>query len=219
MPAQGRLPKEATMNSTEAVARSTFQIVEISLWFALRSIMMRKLLRQVTIVAFMSLSLVSASSADNAKAQRSTIAHPTKTNLSAGLADEAKAQRFTKAHRLVIQVDQNDPAVMNLALNNATNVINYYRAKGEDVNVDVVTYGPGLHMLRSDTSPVQDRIKNLKDYAFPSEIQFSACGNTKEGMEKNEGHPITVLSEAVTVPSGVVRLMELQEKGWSYVRP
>jgi intracellular sulfur oxidation DsrE/DsrF family protein len=28
-----------------------------------------------------------------------------------------------------------------------------------------------------------------------------------------------VLSEAVAVPSGDVRLMELQEKGWSYVRP
>ena len=108
---------------------------------------------------------------------------------------------------------------MNLALNNATNVIEYYRAKGEEVNVDVVTYGPGLHMLRADTSPVQDRIKNLKDLAFPGKIQFSACNNTKEGMEKKEGHPINVLSEATIVPSGVVRLMELQEKGWSYVRP
>ena len=91
---------------------------------------------------------------------------------------------------------------MNLALNNATNVIEYYRAKGEDVNVDVVTYGPGLHMLRADTSPVKDRIKSLKDAAFPSKIQFSACGNTKEGMEKKEGQPITVLSKAVVVPSG-----------------
>ena len=104
---------------------------------------------------------------------------------------------------------------MNLALNNTTNVIEYYRAKGEDVNVDVVTYGPGLHMLRADTSPVKDRIKSLKDAAFPSKIQFSVCGNTKE----KEGGPVTVLSEAVIVPSGVVRLMELQEKGWSYVRP
>jgi intracellular sulfur oxidation DsrE/DsrF family protein len=85
--------------------------------------------------------------------------------------------------------------------------------------VDVVTYGPGLHMLRADTSPVKDRIRNLRDAAFPSKIQFSACGNTKDGMEKKEGHPIIVLSEAVVVPSGVVRLMELQEKGWSYVRP
>ena len=38
-------------------------------------------------------------------------------------------------------------------------------------------------------------------------------------MEKKKGQPITVLSEAVVVPSGVVRLMELQEKGWSCVRP
>jgi intracellular sulfur oxidation DsrE/DsrF family protein len=120
---------------------------------------------------------------------------------------------------MVIQVNQNDPAVMNLALNNATNVIDYYRAKGESVDVDVVTYGPGLHMLRADTSPVQDRIKHLKDYAFPSKIQFSACNNTKEGMEKKEGRPISVLSEAVVVPSGVVRVMELQEAGWSYIRP
>jgi len=74
-------------------------------------------------------------------------------------------------------------------------------------------------MLRANTSPVQDRIKNLKDLAFPGKIQFSACNNTKEGMEKKEGHPINVLSESTIVPSGVVRLMELQEKGWSYVRP
>jgi intracellular sulfur oxidation DsrE/DsrF family protein len=124
-----------------------------------------------------------------------------------------------KPHRVAIQVDQNDPQVMNLALNNATNVIEYYRGKNEDVEVDIVAYGPGLHMLRADTSPVQDRIKRLKDLSFPGKIQFSACNNTKQGMEKAEGHAISVLSDATIVPSGVVRLMELQEQGWSYVRP
>ncbi|MEA2900021.1 MAG: uncharacterized protein QOJ84_5636 [Bradyrhizobium sp.] len=125
----------------------------------------------------------------------------------------------TKPHRVAIQVDQNDPPVMNLALNNATNVIEYYRAKNEDVDVDIVTYGPGLHMLRDDTSPVKDRIKRLKELAFPGKIQFSACNNTKQGMEKAEGHAISVLPDATIVPSGVVRLMELQEQGWSYIRP
>jgi intracellular sulfur oxidation DsrE/DsrF family protein len=125
----------------------------------------------------------------------------------------------SKSHRVAIQVDQNDPQVMNLALNNATNVIEYYRGKNEDVEVDIVTFGPGLHMLRADTSPVQDRIKRLKELAFPGKIQFSACNNTKQGMEKAEGHAISVLPDATIVPSGVVRLMELQEQGWSYVRP
>jgi len=124
-----------------------------------------------------------------------------------------------RPHRIAIQVDQNDPQVMNLALNNATNVIEYYRAKGEDVDVDIVTYGPGLHMLRADTSPVQDRIKRLKDMVFPGKIQFSACNVTKTGMEKREGHAISVVPEASVVASGVVHLMELQEQGWSYIRP
>ena len=124
-----------------------------------------------------------------------------------------------KPHRVAIQVNQNDPQVMNLALNNATNVIEYYRGKKEDVDVDIVTYGPGLHMLRADTSPVQDRLKRLKELAFPGKIEFSACDNTKRGMEKAEGKAIAIVSDATLVPSGVVRLMELQEQGWSYIRP
>jgi intracellular sulfur oxidation DsrE/DsrF family protein len=124
-----------------------------------------------------------------------------------------------KLHRITIQIDQNDPQIMNMVLNNATNVIEYYRDKNEDVDLDIVAYGPGLHMLRADTSPVQDRIKRLKDMVFPGKIQFSACNNTKQGMEKAEGHAVSILPEASIVPSGVVHLMELQEQGWSYVRP
>jgi intracellular sulfur oxidation DsrE/DsrF family protein len=124
-----------------------------------------------------------------------------------------------KTHRIAIQVDQNDPQTMNLVLNNATNVIEYYRGKNEDIDVEIVAYGPGLHMLRADTSPVKDRIKRLKELVFPGKIQLSACNNTKKGMEKTEGHAIPIVAEATIVPSGVVRLMELQEQGWSYVRP
>jgi uncharacterized protein len=124
-----------------------------------------------------------------------------------------------KPHRVAIQVNQNDPQVMNLALNNATNVLEYYRGKNEEVEIDIVAYGPGLHMLRADTSPVQDRLKRLKEMAFPGKVQFSACNNTKQGMERTEGHAISIVPDATIVPSGVVRLMELQEQGWSYVRP
>jgi uncharacterized protein len=122
-------------------------------------------------------------------------------------------------HRIAIQVDQNDPQVMNLVLNNVSNIIEYYRDKGQDVRVEVVAYGPGLNMLRDDTSPVKDRIKQLKDLSFPSELTFSACNNTKQAMEKHEGHAITIVPQARLVPSGAVRLMELQEQGWSYLRP
>ncbi|MBB1092377.1 DsrE family protein [Rhodopseudomonas palustris] len=124
-----------------------------------------------------------------------------------------------KSHRVAIQVNQNDPAVMNLALNNATNIIEAYKVKGEDVQVEIVTYGPGLHMLRDDSSPVKDRIKQIADASFPSSIKFTACDNTKQGMETREGRAFSVIPQATLVPSGAVRLMELQEDGWSYLKP
>jgi intracellular sulfur oxidation DsrE/DsrF family protein len=158
--------------------------------------MTRSFFRLLAFTALISMSLISGSFAGNVKATKD----------------------IAKTHRVAIQVDQNDPAVMNLALNNATNVIEYYRTKGEPVEVNIVTYGPGLHMLR-DTSPVQDRIKQFKDLALSGKIQFSACNNTKQAMEKREGQSVAILPEASLVPSGVVTLMELQEKGWSYVRP
>ena len=87
-----------------------------------------------------------------------------------------------KTHRVAIQVDQNDPAVMNMVLNNATNVIEYYRAKNEDVDVEIVAYGPGMHMLRADTSPVADRIKHLKEMA-----QGPVLGLQQHQAEHGEG--------------------------------
>jgi intracellular sulfur oxidation DsrE/DsrF family protein len=123
----------------------------------------------------------------------------------------------TAVHKVAIHVDENDPQRMNLALNNAENITRYYQAKGETVQIEVVAYGPGLHMFREDTSPVKDRIAAL-DLELDN-IAFAACGNTKRKMSKAAGKDIPIISEATMVPSGVVRLMELQEQGWSYVRP
>lgn len=122
-----------------------------------------------------------------------------------------------KLHRLILQVNTNDPAMMNLALNNATNVAQYYQELGEKVEIEVVTFGPGLHMLRDDTSPVKARISTIA-LSTPA-ISFKACGNTQGNMSKAENKEIALIPEASLVKSGVVRVMELQEKGWAYVRP
>ena len=120
-------------------------------------------------------------------------------------------------HHLVLQVNTNDPATMNLALNNATNVAQYYKDLGEKVAIEVVTFGPGLHMLRDDTSPVKARIETLA--LSTPEISFKACGNTQQNMQKVENKNISLIPQAQVVASGVVRVMQLQEQGWSYVRP
>ena len=122
-----------------------------------------------------------------------------------------------EAVRIAIHVDDNDPRKMNLALNNAANVTKYYEAQGREVEIEIVAYGPGLHMLRADTSPVKARISAMS-LALPN-LSFAACGNTKAKMEAKSGAPVTLIEEAALVPSGVVRLVELQREGWAYIKP
>lgn len=135
----------------------------------------------------------------------------------AAMAQATKAEIAKKPHQLILQVNSNDPAMMNLTLNNASNVAQYYRDLGEPVSIEIVTFGPGLHMLRDDTSPVKPRIEVLA--MSNPEISFKACGNTQDNMRKAESKDINLIPQATVVKSGVVRVMELQEQGWSYVKP
>jgi intracellular sulfur oxidation DsrE/DsrF family protein len=129
----------------------------------------------------------------------------------------AQAPAEKKEHHLILQVNTNDPAAMNLALNNATNVAQYYGELGEQVKVEVIAFGPGLHMLRDDTSPVKARIETMA--LSTPEVSFKACGNTQENMHKAENKDIPIIPQAQVVKSGVVRIMELEEQGWNYIKP
>ena len=146
---------------------------------------------------------------------RPTFAAQTKKPTALALAADAPAAK--EEHRLILQVNTNDPAAMNLALNNAMNVTQYYKEIGEPVKIEVVTFGPGLHMLRDDTSPVKARIEEMA--LSTPEVSFKACGNTQQNMQKAENKKVPIVPQAQVVKSGVVRVMQLQEQGWTYVKP
>ena len=140
----------------------------------------------------------------------------TATALALVVATGALAEGVT--HYLTIHVDENDPKVMNMALNNAQNVTSHYTGLGDDVVIELVAYGPGLHMFREDTSPVRERIATME--LEMDNLSFAACGNTLANMSRQAGGAEIALLDGVTVtPSGVVRLMELQEQGYAYIRP
>ncbi len=132
-------------------------------------------------------------------------------------APNAPHSTWTKTHRVVIQVTQNDPAVMNLALNNAENLVNYYKEKDEKIEIEFVAYGAGLNMMRSDTSPVKERLAAIA--GSMKNITFTGCGNTLLNQSRQENKNITLVPEARLVPAGIARIVELEEQGWTYVRP
>ncbi|MGI4978525.1 MAG: DsrE family protein [Janthinobacterium lividum] len=142
--------------------------------------------------------------------------------LAASLALAARRARAApaRAHRVALQVSLADPALMNLALSNVANIAEAYAARGEAVAIELVAYGPGYAMLRADTSPVAARVADIR--ARLPFVVFSACQNARRGMAHAEGkkpEQIPELPGVTDVPAGVVRLVTLQEQGWSYIRP
>ncbi|MGE0768788.1 MAG: DsrE family protein [Hyphomicrobiaceae bacterium] len=135
----------------------------------------------------------------------------------AALALPAAAQTQKGTYKVALHVDDNDAAKMNLTLNNVLNIISDFKKSGRKIEIEVVTYGPGLHMFRADTSPVKARIEEIA-LAHPN-VTFAACQNTQNNMAKAEKKAISLIHEAKLVPSGVVHLVELQRQGYAYIKP
>jgi intracellular sulfur oxidation DsrE/DsrF family protein len=127
------------------------------------------------------------------------------------------AANAAEKHKLALQISDNDPDKMNAVLNVAANVSKYYSDKGEEVDIQIVAFNAGLHMLREDTSPVKPRLKSFKQ-GMPN-VSFMACENTLESMARKEGKEPALVDNAERVKAGVVTLIELGEKGWTIVRP
>lgn len=117
-------------------------------------------------------------------------------------------------HKVVIQVSSADAKTQTIALNNAVNVQKHF-GPGE-VDVEIVAYGPGLSVLTKGK-----KNKNAKRVASlaMSDITFSACGNTMKKITKKKGKAPKLVAGVKVVPAGVIRIMELQSKGYSYIRP
>jgi len=126
-------------------------------------------------------------------------------------AQATEAHPFATAH-YVIQVSEADPARWTLAMNNAMNLQQHY---GPDkVDVVIVAYGPGLGLLLKNAKSAK-RVQSLA----ADGVEFDACHNTMKGMARKLGHMPAMNSAAKVVPGGVVRIGDLEQKGYSYIKP
>ena len=129
--------------------------------------------------------------------------------LCAGAASAQTPQGAAQRSRVVIQVSDAEPAKWNLALNNARNIQTDLGTS--NVDIEIVAYGPGINMLKSD-SVVGNRIED----AGKAGVKVVACENTMHGQKLT---PADMLSGIGYVAAGVVELMQRQQQGWAYIRP
>jgi len=121
------------------------------------------------------------------------------------------------ARQIVMHVNFRDDERYGFVLNNVENICDYYRERGNALELRVVCHGPGLHLLRSDTSPVRERL--LKICAERAELGLYACGNTLERMTRAEGKRPELIEPVKTVDAGLPEIVELQVQGWCYLKP
>lgn len=114
--------------------------------------------------------------------------------------------------KVVLQISDPDPSKQTTVLNVASNLIKHY---GPDkVDVEIVAFGPGLRLLFKDNVNT-GRINGLTN----SGVKFSACKNTIAAMGKKLGQAPVLHSNATPVSAGVVRIIDLQNKGFKLVKP
>ena len=124
----------------------------------------------------------------------------------------AAIQADGHVRKLVVHVPQDDPKSLVQALNIASNVP---KALGMDnVMVEIVAQGPGLKLLTTESEHAE-RVQSLALY----DVTFSACGNTMAAIARKTGKEPELLEGVQKVDAGIIRVMELQEQGYSYVRP
>ena len=127
----------------------------------------------------------------------------------AGLAATAQAADKTSKSSVVIQISENNPAIWNLALNNAKNI--QQDLGKENTNIEIVAYGPGINMLKFD-SEVAPRLKE----ASASGVALLACGNTMKNQKLTEKD---LDGNVKVVKAGVIEIINKEREGWAYINP
>lgn len=115
-------------------------------------------------------------------------------------------------HFLALQLSEKNPARQALVLSVANNMLKRY---GPDlIAIEVVTFGPGVRLLFAD-NPLRKRVDSLVEQG----VRFDVCENTLDSIKRKTGKFPTLDPNAVKVRAGVARLMELQQRGYTLVRP
>jgi intracellular sulfur oxidation DsrE/DsrF family protein len=115
-------------------------------------------------------------------------------------------------HRIVLQLSDNDPSKQSLVISVAYNLLKFYDP--DKVAIEVVTFGPGIDLLRPDNSN-----RKLVESLVAQGVRFDVCLNTVDTIERDSGKRPEFIAVAIPVQVGVGQILSLTENGYTLVRP
>ncbi len=112
-----------------------------------------------------------------------------------------------KGHKIIFQLMSDDTTVHTSLIKQLNNVL----AAAPGTKIEVVCHGPGINLLMSEKTTVQNKIRELRS----KDVLFLACENTLK--DKNIPKE-KIIPEAGFVPSGIIQIVTRQEEGWGYIK-
>jgi len=117
-------------------------------------------------------------------------------------------------YKIVLQISDRDPFKQTLVLNVAGNLLKHYASSSEEVDMEIVGFGPGVRLML-DGNVNNQRIQTLMDAG----VRFSACGNTITNMAKKLGYEPKIRKDITRVKAGAARILQLDTAGWQVLKP
>jgi hypothetical protein len=132
-----------------------------------------------------------------------------------GAVEAAHLKDQPKKHRIVYHLTEPGVVKAKAVLGNIRNHIKGVGGWQNIEALELVVHGPALRtFLRKEMDP---EIKRALETLQTEGLQLGVCGNTMRGLQVTLGD---VAEGAQELPQGgVVRVMELQEQGYAYIRP
>jgi uncharacterized protein len=104
----------------------------------------------------------------------------------------------------------NDPVSLRISINN---ILNFYKAvENESFSVVLLVNGPGIKLMGRDNVDFAGDIQTLKGLG----VSIRVCQNAMNAFNLNKDW---LCPECEIVPAGVVELIDLQRKGFAYIKP
>ncbi|MGB9806164.1 MAG: DsrE family protein [Thermoproteota archaeon] len=111
--------------------------------------------------------------------------------------------------KVIFHVDVDSSSILSMALKNVGNLLRY--SNGTNKEVGIVANGSAVRLFQKGT-PYENELKEL----FNKGVKIYSCNVSLETLNIKKDH---VLEICEVVPSGVVKIVELQERGYAYIKP
>lgn len=111
---------------------------------------------------------------------------------------------------LVIHLDSDEEKMLRMCLRNATNYLN--ALQDENFSLCIVANGAGPKQLVKDSPELRNWAAQLASQG----LKILVCANAiaEHGLNSKELWPMCEI-----VPAGLVEIVELQKRGFAYVKP